>query len=186
MATEKENQETKDTRNKDTKDQKNVKNPIRNNIPKAPTGGNYQIWLSGLLIALILGAWYLNQSTIIKTYEQDFDKMARAGDVESVKVVTNKNIVEITLTKEALKKEKYATELKQQNPFGAVIEKAPHYFLNITTAESFKEDFDKLQADLPADKRIKYDVGQDADFSGIILTWGFFIFILVAFWFLMR
>ncbi len=177
MATEKDSKETKDT--------KNTKNPIRNNIPKG-TGGNYQIWLSGLLIALILGAWYLNQSTTIKTYEQDFDKMARAGDIESVKLITNKNIVEVTLTKEALKKEKYANELKQKNPFGAIVEKSPHYYLNITSGESFKEDFDKLQTDLPADKRIKYDVGQDADFSGVIFTWGFLILILVAFWFLMR
>ena len=177
MATEKDS--------KDTKDTKNTKNPMRNNIPKG-TGGNYQIWLSGLLIALILGAWYLNQSTTVKTYEQEFDKMARAGDIESVKLITNKNIVNITLTEEALKKDKYAIELKQKNPFGAIIEKPPHYFLNITSGESFKEDFDKLQAELPADKRIKYDVGQDADFSGVIFTWGFLILILVAFWFLMR
>ena len=183
MATEKDNKETKDT--KGTKDTKNTKNPIRNNVPKG-TGGNYQIWLSGLLIALILGAWYLNQSTTIKTYEQEFDKMARAGDIESVKLITNKNIVELTLTEEALKKEKYANELKQKNPFGAIVEKPPHYFMNITSGESFKEDFDKLQADLPADKRIKYDVGQEADFSGVLFTWGFLILILVAFWFLMR
>ncbi len=183
MATEKDSKTTKNT--KETKDTKNTKNPIRNNIPKG-TGGNYQIWLSGLLIALILGAWYLNQSTAIKTYEQEFDKMARAGDIESVKLITNKNIVELTLTEKALKKEKYINELKQQNPFGAIIEKPPHYFLNITSGESFKEDFDKLQADLPADKRITYDVGQDTDFSGVIFTWGFLILILVAFWFLMR
>jgi cell division protease FtsH len=180
MATEK---DTKGT--KDTKDTKNTKNPIRNTLPKG-TGGNYQIWLSGLLIALILGAWYLNQSTTIKTYEQEFDKMARAGDIEGVKLITNKNIVEITLTSEALKKAKYADELKQKNPFGAIVEKPPHYFLNITSGESFKEDFDKLQTQLPADKRIKYDVGQEADFSGVIFTWGFLILILVAFWFLMR
>ncbi len=183
MATEKDTQTTKDT--KGTKDTKNTKNPIRNNVPKG-TGGNYQIWLSGLLIALILGAWYLNQSTTIKTYEQEFDKMARAGDIESVKLITNKNIVELTLTEEALKKDKYANELKQKNPFGAIVEKPPHYFMNITSGESFKEDFDKLQADLPADKRIKYDVGQEADFSGVLFTWGFLILILVAFWFLMR
>ncbi len=183
MATEKDSKETKDTQ--DTKSPKNTKNPVRNTVPKG-TGGNYQIWLSGVLIALILGAWYLNQSTTIKTYEQDFDKMARAGDIESVKVITNKNIVELTLTEEAIKKDKYATELKQKNPFGAIVEKAPHYYLNITSPESFKEDFDKLQADLPADKRIKYDVGQEADFSGVIFTWGFLILILVAFWFLMR
>lgn len=180
MATEKDSKETQDTKNT-----KNTKNPVRNNVPKG-TGGNYQIWLSGVLIALILGAWYLNQSTTIKTYEQDFDKMARAGDIESVKVITNKNIVELTLNSEALKKEKYESELKQKNPFGAIVEKAPHYYLNITSPESFKEDFDKLQADLPADKRIKYDVGQEADFSGVIFTWGFLILILVAFWFLMR
>jgi len=183
MATEKDSKETKNT--KETKDIKNTKNPIRNTIPKG-TGGNYQIGVLGLLIALILGAWYLNQSTIIKTYEQDFDKMARAGDIESVKVITNKNIVELTLNQEALKKEKYESELKQKNPFGAIVEKAPHYYLNITSPESFKEDFDKLQADLPADKRIKYDVGQEADFSGVVFTWGFLILILVAFWFLMR
>ncbi len=189
MATEKDSKIKKDTKEtkgtKETKDTKNTKNPIRNTIPKG-TGGNYQIWLSGLLIALILGAWYLNQSTTIKTYEQDFDKMARAGDIESVKLITNKNIVELTLTEEALKKEKYSNELKQKNPFGAIVEKPPHYFLNITSGESFKEDFDKLQADLPADKRIKYDVGQEADFSGVLFTWGFLILILVAFWFLMR
>ncbi|WP_338762507.1 ATP-dependent zinc metalloprotease FtsH [Bernardetia sp. ABR2-2B] len=183
MATEKDTKTEKNT--KETKDTKNTKNPIRNNIPKG-TGGNYQIWLSGLLIALILGAWYLNQSTVVKTYEQDFDKMARAGDIESVKLITNKNIVELTLTEEALKKDKYANELKKKNPFGAIVDKPPHYFLNITSGESFKEDFDKLQADLPANKRIKYDVGQDADFSGLIFTWGFLILILVAFWFLMR
>ena len=190
MAAEKDSKGTKNTDNVKgtkgtTKDTKTSKNPIRNNIPKG-TGGNYQIWLSGLLIALILGAWYLNQSTTIKTYEQDFDKMARAGDIESVKVITNKNIVELTLTQEALKKDKYSNELKKKNPFGAIVEKPPHYFLNITSPETFKEDFDKLQAELSADNRIKYDVGQEADFSGVIFTWGFLILILVAFWFLMR
>ncbi|WP_291727464.1 ATP-dependent zinc metalloprotease FtsH [Bernardetia sp.] len=171
---------------KATKDNKNAKNPIRNNIPKG-TGGNYQIWLSGLLIALILGAWYLNQSTAVKTYKEDFEKMALAGEVKAVKVVVGAtNSVEVTLTEEALKKEKYVAELKKKNPFGAIIEKPPHYFFNIGSIENFEKDFDNIQSKLAADKKIKYDVGQSTDFSGVIFTWGFLILILVAFWFLMR
>lgn len=111
----------------------------------------------------------------LKTYEQDFEKMAHAGDIESVKVITNKNIVEITLSEEAFKKQQY------KDLFDSKQNGKAHYFLNITSPETFKEDFDKLQSDLSAKNRIKYDIGQEADYNRIIFTWGItLIYIIIG------
>ena len=133
--------------------------------------------LLGLVLIIgIISIPYLKRTIFedmpIKTSIEEFEKMAYNGDVERVRI--DRSIVEITLTDEALQKQPY------QKLFEDKQEAKAHYFFTITRPESFQDAFfNSLQANLPPKKRIKYDIGQDADVSEVIWNWGGILIIIL-------
>ncbi|RIJ36896.1 ATP-dependent zinc metalloprotease FtsH [Pontibacter oryzae] len=157
------------------------KKPIIPNTPPRPT---MQLWMLAVLILLIFGLTYLNKSnSSIETTQQDFEEMLLSGDVGKLTLVNNKT-VEVYLKEEALQNDKYKTELNDRGAF--TMDQGPHYHFQVISAESFKEDLDKLQAELPREEQVPLTPLDRTGFADFFFQWGFLILLLFGFWFLMR
>lgn len=157
----------------------------KNLLPKTPQKPNYQIWIILTLFILVVVITYFNKSnTMIPITKHRFEKMLLAGDVKKVVVITNQNEVEVSLKEEALNNAKYKNELEKKNPFS--VSDGPHYSIKIVDADKFTDFFEEVEAKLPEDQRIGYEVEERSDFTSIFFQWGFLFLILFGFWFLMR
>ncbi|TAH21611.1 MAG: ATP-dependent metallopeptidase FtsH/Yme1/Tma family protein [Cytophagales bacterium] len=164
----------------------NQENNKKNMLPKPSQKNNYQIWLLIALILFIVGLTYFNRNNAaIEINQKRFEKMLADGDVREVLIV-NERFAEVILTSEALQKPEYQQELGQRNapPFGGV-QTAPYRF-NIISAEIFKEDLEKLQKDIPQEKRVAWRPDPRTDFNSWFFSWGFLIILIFGFYFLMR
>ncbi len=150
--------------------------------PKSPQKG-YQGWIIAALIATILGITYLNRtSTIRETTQKRFEKMMADKEVERVTIVNDKS-VEVTLKPEALKLDKYRVVAKENNYFGG--ETASHYQFQVTSAETFKKDLDKIQEGVPDDDKVPFVVDTRNDWTSFLGTWGFFIVMILVMYFIL-
>ncbi len=154
-------------------------------IPNKPPKPNYQVWIIAALIALIFGITYFNgASNTVIIHMTKFESMIMSNDVERVVLVPNQKFVEITLKPEALQNAKYKSELESKNSFG--VNEGPHYKLKVASVDSFVESYKELQKKLPKDQQLDYEVEDKSDLTGMLWNWGFLVFILFGFWFLMR
>ena len=152
---------------------------------KPPQRPNYQIWIILSLVLLIFAITYLNKnSSAIEIGQRRFEQMLSEGDVQDVVLVRNQNLVEVTLTDEALRESEYRNELEEQNPFSGA--GGPHYKLKIPNADIFNQNFEEAQQDIPEENRIDYRTEERSDFTSFLVNWGFLFLILFGFWFLMR
>jgi len=153
--------------------------------PKGAQKPNYQVWIIVTLLIVVFVVTYFNKSssTIIIT-PQRFEEMMLSNDISKVVLIRNQRYVEITLKPEALQNARYRTELENNSPFG--ISNGPHYRLDIPEISVFNEDFRAIQNKMDNDKRIGYTSEDKNDVTQWIFNWGFLIFILFGFWFLMR
>ena len=150
--------------------------------PKSPQRG-YQGWIIAALVATILGITYLNKSTNLREISQNrFEKMVADKEVARVTIVNDKS-VEVSLKPDALKKDKYQVITKENNYFGG--EASPHYQFQITSAETFKKDLEKMQEGVPDGDRVEYKIESRNDWTGFIGTWGFFIVMILVMYFLL-
>ena len=163
-------------------DNQKKKKLIPNKTPQKP---NYQIWIIVALLLLVFGVTYFNKAGATKEIKQTrFEEMYLSHDIDKVMLVINENVVEVTLKTEALKNDKYKDLVAQQSPFS--VSNGPHAYFKIISAESFKEDFQKLEAKVPKQYRVDYEIDRRSDFSGFLVQWGFLFLVLFGFWFLMR
>ncbi|QSE97455.1 ATP-dependent zinc metalloprotease FtsH [Fulvivirga lutea] len=153
-------------------------------VPK-PQRPNYQVWIIAALIALIFGITYFNgASNLIPITMTKFENMMLSNDVERVVLVRNQNYVEVTLKPEALQNAKYKAELEKNNTFG--VNNGPHYKLKVGTIDSFLDSYEELSKKLPRDQQVDVEYDDKSDFVNMMWNWGFLLFILLGFWFLMR
>ncbi len=144
-----------------------------------------QIWVLAALVLFIFGlTYYNNLNATVEIRQPQFEEMLLAKDVQKVAVVNN-NMVEITLKKEALNNAKYKNQLDNRGTFSTTTQGA-HFNFPIITAEAFKEDLDKLQAELPREERIGLEIEKRTGLLELLMGWPFFILLMVGFWFLMR
>jgi AFG3 family protein len=156
----------------------NKRNPIN---PKGTPRG-YQSWIIVSLIAAILIITFLNKSTTDDISQKKFEKMVADKDVSYVTIV-NDNLVEVTLTEEALKKEEYQTINKDNNYLGP--RSGPHYQIQVTSAETFKKDLAEMQKDVPDSEKIEYKIATRSDLMTWLANWGIFIIMIVVMYFLL-
>lgn len=152
---------------------------------KPPQRPNYQIWIILSLVLLIFAITYLNKSSsAIEIGQRRFEQMLSEGDVKDAVLVRNQNLVEVTLTDEALRESEYRNELEEQNPFSG--SQGPHYKLKIPNADIFNQNFEEAQQGIPEEDKIDYRTEERSDFTSFLVNWGFLFLILFGFWFLMR
>ncbi len=155
-------------------------------IPNKPQRPNYQVWVIVILIALIFGITYMNQSNnLVPVTMSRFENMLYSNDVKRVVLIRNQKYVEVYLKPEAVQNAKYSTELENNNTFG-LDNSGPHYKLNIGSVDSFLTQYQELNDKLPKDQRVDYEVDDKSDITSIFMQWGFLFLILFGFWFLMR
>ena len=172
-----------------SKNNNQKKKKITPNSNKSPQRSGYQFWLITVLIILIAGiAYFSKSSSAVEITHLKFDKILKAGDIAKV-VVVNKEIVEITIKKDSIKK--YNKLLKEQRlPLGS--NRGPHFKFNILSGESFEKRFREVQdvmvesKQMSENERIGYESKQESDFTSFILNWGVLFLMLFGLWFLMR
>ncbi|MGV3559185.1 ATP-dependent zinc metalloprotease FtsH [Larkinella arboricola] len=155
------------------------RNPL---TPRTPRRPNFQGWIVAILIAAILGITFFNRSSAVReTTIRGFEKMVKNKEVEEV-VIVNNDVVEVTLTRQALQ-QKYRNLFQDKSYFNS--ESGPHFQFRVSSAESFKKDLDRIQEGVPDNERIDYKIEQRSDWSGFLSTWGFFIIMILAMYFLL-
>ncbi len=156
----------------------NKRNPIN---PKGTPRG-YQSWIIISLIAAILIITFLNKSTSTDISQKKFEQMVADKEVSKVTIV-NDNMVEVTLTEEAMKLEKYQNLNKDNNYLGP--RSGPHYQFQITSAETFKKDLAEMQKEIPDSEKIEYKIDTRSDLMTWLANWGIFIIMIVVMYFLL-
>ena len=155
----------------------------KNLIPKPSQKPNYQVWIIGILLLLVLGVMIVRQNQTVKEIKQSrFEKMMEAHDVAKVVLVMSENIVEVTLKDEALKNSKYNDLISSPGYFP--MSQGPHCYFKVISPEAFKADFDKLPKNIR--EPVAFDIERGSGLTNFLATWGFLFIILFAFWFLMR
>lgn len=148
--------------------------------PKAPRPG-YQMWVILIAVAVILGVVWATSSSNLKEIDQPkLESMIKAGDVKKLALIKDQELVEITLTADALKNAKYSDDVKE-SPLGSNTA-GPHYKLKVISVDNFDSWYRNVRADnkppLTSEVRI--------NFFKEFLSWGLLLLLLVGFWMLMR
>lgn len=155
-------------------------------LPNKAPRGNYQIWVILATIAVILGVMYINNSSDLKEVTQsEFEKMVESGDVRKVTLIKNQEMVEITLTSEALQNAKYRQDITE-SPLGGSNSAGPHYKLPITSIDRFDEKFEALTKRVDSAKVPEYNSTTRENYFNVFIQWGFLFLLLFGFWMLMR
>jgi AFG3 family protein len=150
--------------------------------PKSPQKG-YQGWIIAVLIATILGITYLNRTSTVRDITQKrFENMMLDKEVEKVSVVNDKT-VEVTLKQEALKLDKYKSISKENPYFGG--ETPSHYQFQVTSAETFKKDLEKMQENVASADKVPLVIDTRNDWSNFLSNWGFFIIMILIMYFVL-
>ncbi|MBL7835097.1 MAG: ATP-dependent zinc metalloprotease FtsH [Cyclobacteriaceae bacterium] len=148
--------------------------------PKGPRG-NYQMWVILIAVAVILGVVWATSSSNLKEIDQSrLESMIRAGDVKKIALIKDQELVEVTLTADALKNAKYTEDIKE-SPLGSNTT-GPHYKVKVISVDNFDSWYRNIKADnkpqLTSEVRI--------NFFKEFLSWGLLLLLLIGFWMLMR
>jgi len=154
-------------------------------VPNPSPRPGVQMWVLGGLLFLLLGMFYFSgYNSAIKTNQQKFEQMLLAGDVEKITLYNDK-VVEFGLTPAALRKPEYLNELTaRRGPF--VVGRDVQFAFPIVDPKLFKEDLDKVQANVDPAKRQGFDIQNRVSLIDIITGPGMIILLMVGFWVLMR
>jgi cell division protease FtsH len=166
-------------------DKKDNNKPL---LPSKPPRGNYQMWVILGTIALVLGIMYINQSGTLKEKSlAEFEQMIKARDIKKVALIKEQEIVEITLTPEALKSAKYRTDI-EEGPMGNPNTNGPHYKMKIISVDNFDKWYNELlnNSKIPLNERPEYKPETRIDYFSYFIQWGFLFLLLFGFWMLMR
>lgn len=159
------------------------KKPI---MPAQPPRPPAQLWLLAVLTALVAALFWLNRGvapTEIKL--ERLEEMLLAGEVKELAIVNNDD-VEVTLTAEALRGDKYRRELGNRTS-SSLLDQGPQFFLKTAGKEWFRPEYDRIYAKLPANvERVPVVQRTRQSPLEIFVQWGFWILMIFGIWFLMR
>lgn len=144
----------------------------------------YWIYAIVVVILIVVNLFSFNPSTK-QTDLKDLKEMLENGDVEKVVVVNNELIAEIYIKNKKLKKDKYKDV--RYKILSKTLNPGPHYYIPIGSVETFKQELDELQKNIPEDKKIQPNYDHRKSWGTEILAWLIPIFIMIAIWlFIMR
>ena len=184
---------------------KNLKQkPNLNPNSKKPKGGFNFYWIYGILAVIFIGIQLfssVNSTSEKITFQKFENEMLKKHDVEKV-IVINKEKAEVYIKKESLKKPEYK-DVSKGIGIGSSGNSGPHFYFEIGSVESFKQDMTKAVNDIIAadtvgktsaqklkiisDTTIPVDYETESDWGKDILSWVVPIVLLIVFWmFIMR
>ena len=155
--------------------------------PNAPKP-NYQVWIIVSLVVLFISFFWLQEGNTAKNINQNkFKSMYLNGDIKSMLIIKNQDIVEITLTDEAVESGRYSDINVDENVWS--LTPKPHFTLEVADPI----EFDKHIRDVLGPQLLEsgkepppYEFDKRTSITQIFFQWGFFIVILLVFWMLMR
>jgi cell division protease FtsH len=144
---------------------------------------NFQMWIILGLVAVIMAVTLLNRSgDPIEITSSRFEDMLRSSDIKKIVVIKKEDLVQITLTTDALKNSKYSVELDKKNQWG-VSSSGPHYKLKIGSIDKFIERFEESR---PKSSNVELTYEEPSDLPGILFNFGLLFLLVFGFWMLMR
>lgn len=151
--------------------------PVGGKNIKTPKFNGY--WLYIILAVIIIGFQFINmQSEPVRTTWQEVkSKMLEKGDIEEIKVITNKGQANVYLKPDRI--ENYsklkASGFKNSSP-------GPQFYFMTGPQDAFVEDFKKIQETVPEAVDAKIDYDQEYDGWGNIISFLFPIALLIFIW----
>ncbi|AWN81450.1 ATP-dependent zinc metalloprotease FtsH [Candidatus Cardinium hertigii] len=139
-----------------------------------------------ILLALALSGLvlYISQEQhVIPISEKRFEKMMLDQEVKSVALITNQQLVEVTLKEEALAKEDHQKEIKEK-----IIWKTSSqvvYTFRIPSIEIFDRNFKDIESKIDPSIRIGY-LSEERSKPYSFINWSFLFTLFVIYWFFLR
>ena len=160
------------------------KKPSKITPPRIPKA-NYQIWVILALVGVILVInLFFKSNELVEIQSSRFEDMVQSKDIKKLVLVKNEELIEITLTADALQNSKYKLELEGKGPMG-INSNGPHYRLKIGSIDKFIDKYESLTKNIPSEKRVDLQVERGGEYDWVF-NWGFLVLLLVGFWILMR
>jgi AFG3 family protein len=144
---------------------------IGKKIMKKPDGNGMQGWLVALIILSVVGFMIFSKSASPKKIKyKEFETMLSAQDVNGVKVMTSKKIVEVQIKDDVLLSNKYAVAL---GPDKAALKGRPQFYFEIDNSKDFNSKFDNFikESKLPQEYVNSIDPeisNEDSDLKGLL------------------
>ena len=154
----------------------------KQSVPNPKPG--VQVWvLAGLLVFLFGIMLFNNVNSPAKINQQKFEQMLVAGDVSNI-TIYNEKVVEVALKPEALRKPDYQRELARKSPLG--VSGGAQFYFPVVDAKLFQENLAAVQKTLPEAQRLPLNIEDREGLGDLFAKYGFFVLMIVGFWFLMR
>lgn len=165
------------------KDDNKPRLPKLNNRPNSDgepprKGPRFSIyWVYAIIFAVLIGFQVFSPFSPSTTQvdQDEFEQMLTQGDVKEYVIVSNRNIVRVTLSGDAIPK--YGEKVKNSTDAG------PHVFFRIVSGDSFKDDMRQFYNANPNVKNVG-KVDSEKDWFSPIITTLLPILIFIAIWIL--
>ncbi len=160
-----------------------------NNPRKGPRFSIYWVWgaIAAILVAFNLFGTYPPDAKEIS--KQDFtNTMLVGGDVEKVDIITNKDLVKVTIKKDSLQTKPYYKALlaKSNNSWSSkTIDKGPQFQFSVTKADEFEKELREFYTKNPSIQEVTTYSKKEADWLPTVLNFLLPILILVLIWVLL-
>ena len=156
--------------------------PGKSKLPPSfnPRKGLFWLYIAlfvALLLTWIPGAMVSIQETDWQKFERE---MLKNGDVEKIDVI-NKEKVEIYIKPDKLASEQRYQAVKER-PFINGLNPGPHYYFNIGSVETFKQDLDRSEAELSDSDKVSVSYSTRKNWLGDSLWMIITFAIMIAFW----
>ncbi len=153
--------------------------------PQAPKKGTrFSIyWIYAIIFALLIGFQVFsplspNSSQID---QNKFEVLLNNGDVEKYVVISNRNVVRVTIKQDSLRK--YESDLKK-GVTGKISKEGPHMHFKIVSGDSFKDDMRKFYNDHTDVKNVG-SADTERDIFGGILQFLLPVLLFIGIWILL-
>ena len=156
------------------------------NKKEEPKGIKFNFyWIYAIIAVLFFGIQILNINTTSETSWQEFNRtMLQTKEVEKI-VVVNRDIAQIYIKKDLLKRDKYKSVSKKS--LGNSVNEGPHYFFQISSPDKLEEKLKEAQLNFQEEDKVEIKYTTQKDVIGDAFSWIFPILIMVAIWiFFMR
>jgi AFG3 family protein len=157
--------------------------PMQPRPSRKPSNNGFQGWLVvGLIIALLSIFFLSKQRSLVPIKQQKFEEMLSNKEVKAVTII-NDRTVEVTVKSEFLKK--YLKSIPEPSVLnGAGKEDVPQFEFPVISAEVFKNDFDKLQANTPKEDKVYLESDSRAGPMDYFANYGLLALLALSFYFL--
>ncbi len=161
-----------------------------NNTPKkGPRFSIYWVW--GAIAAILVAFNYFGSYTpdAKEISKQDFtNTMLVGGDVDKVDIITNKDLIKVTIKKDSLLSKPYYKALlaKTNNPWSSKTnDKGPQFQFSVTKSDEFEKELREFYAKNPSVQEVTTYSKKEADWLPTVLNFLLPILILVLIWVLL-